>query len=160
MNIRTAIKQIFTKRDNNDVISLRVSNEYLKYRLEETTKELELLKQELNISRPLIKVDFQNVEPIDKEKRRDYVGKIAIFHAEVMKPKIMAMIEDLRSQLEKLDSTKTANGETITGYSPEDFDKIIKGSINSMWLMYDWFELMTAEHKSYLRNEGTDTEVS
>ena len=115
---------------------------------EETSKrilELQLEVSKNKHDRQFISVD--QVEPIPKnsEARKLYVGQVAGFHNDILGPKIHSLIANVRGQLGKLDSTLSDNGGKLTSYSTKDFDLILKGTENALWLLYDWGEMMIAE---------------
>ena len=104
--------------------------------------EIEALR---GVDLPFVSVDAKEPAPHDRDERKLYVARVAAFHHEIMKPKILSMIADVRSQLGKLDSTFDNQGRKITHYSPQDFDLILKGTENALWLMHDWGESMMSE---------------
>lgn len=99
--------------------------------------------------KPFINVNTKDPAPTEEEARKMYVAKVAQYHKEILGPKILAMIGDVRAQLEKFDSATDNSGRPITSFKSEDFDLILKGTVNALWLMYEWGEQMTNEQLSY-----------
>ncbi len=113
---------------------LKVENLFLK-------RELEKVKP-----RPVVDVNLKDPGPTDSENRKLYVAQVAGFHKDVMGHKLLHLIAESRSQFEQID-------RNTYGYSQEQFDLILKGTINALWLIYSWGEDMINEQISNQQEE-------
>lgn len=115
------------------------------------TAENRSLKLFQAMQKPFIDVEMHDPSPYDTEARKMYTASVAQFFKEIMRPKLLYMISGVREQLEKLDSSVDASGAPITSYKSNEFDKILKGTINALWLLLQWGEQMTSEQLEYQR---------
>lgn len=106
--------------------------------------------QRETLPHPVIDVNIKDVEPSDVEKRQLYVGQIAGLHTDILKSKLISMIADAREQFEQI------NRETY-GYSQEQYDLFLKGTINGLWLIHDWGDSMVNEQ---IANQTQPSELS
>lgn len=105
--------------------------------LEERNKTLELL-----LAKPqqkLVKVDYnlEDPSPIEQDKRREYVGRVAGFYKDILEPKIHSMISEIQRDL-----SNPANTEKMDTYN--------KATVNALSLLLDWGDEMVNEHLSNL----------
>lgn len=129
------------------------STEILKLTVENRSLKLFQIKQ-----RPFIDVSVAEPSPRDSEKRKMYVASAAQFGKEILQPKLLHMISDVRAQLEKMDSAVDNSGVPITNFKSNEFDKILKGTINAFWLLFEWCTEMQGEQLEYQR-EVTQPEL-
>lgn len=98
--------------------------------------------------RPFIKAQsrgmYTDPAPSDFGKRKSYVAQAANFHEAILGPKIIAKIAEVRARLEKIDN-------------PRELDHQLKGTINGLWVIYDWGEEMKSEHMSYQQKESVNS---
>lgn len=107
--------------------------------------------------RPFINVGLK--DPIFGDTdRKTYVARAAAFHKEVLGPKLLVMIGNVREQLEKFDSAKDNLGRPITSFDNETFDAVLRGTSNAFWLIYDWGESMINEQIAYQTQGLSDEE--
>lgn len=137
------------------------------FRKELDRKNLEVLKLKAQnavyksfeiVQRPFVDVNVGDPEPMKNEERKIYVATVAQFFKQYMNAKLYKMIGNVREQLEKLDSTTDSQGNAITSFKATQFDLILKGTINALWLMYDWGAQMTNEQIAYNR-EVSEEEI-
>ncbi len=122
------------------------------------TAENRSLKLFQTFQKPFIEVGVAEPSPRDSEKRKMYVANVAQFAKDILKPKLLHMISDVREQLEKMDSAVDNSGVPITNFKSNEFDKILKGTINAFWLLYEWCDNMIGEQLEYQR-EVTQPEL-
>jgi len=97
------------------------------------------------IELPFVSIEAEDPAPQDSEARLLYVARAAGFHHEVMRKKVIQIISQIRAQLGRLDSTMDSSGRSLTNYSPREFDLVLKGTENALWLIHDWGEEMVRE---------------
>jgi hypothetical protein len=117
--------------DAKDSERKQLADANLRLRAENTA-----LKNSTEPQRPFVPVEVSDGEPTDSTERKMYVAKVAGFHQEILKPKVLRMISDARAELEKW------------GNSDPTTTALLRGTINALWLFYDWGELMTNEQIS------------
>lgn len=145
-------------RDDDATKRIEVAKKAFRKELDRKTLEILKLKAEVAkyksfeiAQRPFIDLSVGDPVPSDSEARKLYVATVAEFFKTYFNPKLYAMISNVREQLEKMDSTVDAQGNPMTSFKSADFDKILKGTINALWLMYDWGVQMTNEQIAYNR---------
>jgi len=106
---------------------------------------LELNSVKGEVKKPVVKVNIGDPTPVDGPARKAYIARVAAFHKEVMRDKILAMISDVHSELEKVDIGPV-------------MDQILKGTINSLWLIYNWGEQCINEQIANQNEELTEEE--
>ena len=109
--------------------------------------KLKLEKETLQTStqeHQLVDVNIGDPSPSNPGSRKEYVAQVALF-AEIMKPKLLQLVSVLHSDLARVDN-------------PPLFDTLQKGTINAMWLIYDWFEQMQSEHVSAQQENQSDND--
>lgn len=131
----------------------RKSSEILKLSVENRALKLFQAQQ-----RPFINVGMKDPSPSDSEERKAYVASVAQFHKDILKPKLLHLISGIREQLEKMDSTLDDRGVPIASFRSNEFDKILKGTINAFWLLFEWGEQMTGEQLENQRTNLSDEE--
>lgn len=122
------------------------SSEILKLTVENRSLKLFQTKQ-----RPFIAVTTGDPSPRDSEDRKMYVAAVAEFSKNILMPKLLSMISTVREQLEKMDSSVDTSGVPIASFRSNEFDKILKGTINAFWLLHDWCDQMIGEQLEYQR---------
>lgn len=131
---------------SNEMSAMEAELHKLRNHVTSLKTELMIAGQRKQLPHPVVEVFVKDPEPSDTVKRKSYVAQVAGFHNDVMKPKLVAMISDARSQFEKI------TRETY-GYSQEEFDIFLKGTINGLWTIHDWGETMVNEQVSYQNPE-------
>lgn len=99
---------------------------------------------------PVVEVEAKDPAPSQVDARKAYVARAAAYHVEVLRPKLLQLIADARAQFEQL------NRETF-GLRPEEYDWILKGTLNGLWLLHGWGEDMVNEQVSYQQEEPSLT---
>lgn len=123
---------------HEESLRLRQSNFSLK-------QENKAMREAPAVKKPVVDVDIGDPAPSDQTARREYISRVAAFHKDVMKPKILAMVSEVRADLEKVDNTPK-------------MDELLKGTCNALWLIYDWGEEAISEVVSYQAEKLDDEE--
>lgn len=97
-------------------------------------------KKTLNLS-------AEDTSPIDIEKRKDYIAKVAIFYKDIFEKKINEMVTYQYAALGDIDNNK-------------EKDLIHKGTINALNLIDEWFRECVVEQSGYLSEKSTQEESS
>ena len=111
----------------------------------ERDKEIDKLRQALNSrsERRIDVIDFHDGEPQDEEARQVYVASVANFHEDILRRRLIKNIADVREQLASMDYSGIPDS-----VPREAFDWYLRGTENALWLIYEWGELKSGEHKS------------
>ncbi len=104
----------------------------------------EKLREQPKPVRPVVDLNTGDPTPDKVDARREYVARVAAFHKDVMEQKIKSMVSLVREELSKAEN------------SPQT-DLFLKGTINALWLMYDWGEECVNEMLSY-QTDSLDVE--
>lgn len=144
-----------------EVVRLRSENKALNEAREKLTREtMELTaergklyseNQELSIkvatlSLNLLETNVKDPAPTDSLERKEYVEKVAIAHAEILRPKLKQMIARCQADLSNTGNTRDADLE-------------IKGAIFALNEIILWGDLMESERLSNLQSKTEDTYV-
>lgn len=117
------------KRQEETILALRTK-----------TVSLQTEVDRLSTPRPVINIDQLDPDGVtDRDQRKLYVGTVAGFHKEYLKPKLLNIIAAVREDLEKPHNEKMS-----------DF---LRGTANALWLLHDWGESMINEQVS---NQNAD----
>lgn len=101
---------------------------------------------EKELPKPVININIKDPAPEDEDQRENYVSQVSGFHVDILRPKLQQLVSEIRGQFELI------NRETF-GYSQDEYDLFLKGTINGLWLIHDWGELMVNEQ---LANQTPD----
>lgn len=88
-----------------------------------------------------IKVDIGDPSPVDTEKRREYVAKVAGLYKELLEPKLKEMISKSHNILEAPSADR-------------EVDLMMKGVIYSFRELLNWGEAMVSEHIASTKGEN------
>lgn len=114
----------------------------LKEQLAEGVKESIDLREELLIAemqlqdvkaKPVVDVEVLDPAPTAVEERKMFIAEVAGFHHKIMKPRLLKFISDARGQFEEL-------SRNTYGFSQEQYDIFLKGTLNAYWLIFEWGE--------------------
>lgn len=130
-----------------------------KTRANDNFSEVQRLRAELigkealmSRARAVVAANVGDVEPSEEKARREYVASASNFYQEILEPKLLQMIAEIR-ELE--DTIFTA---VPTGMSRIEYDYILKGTSNAFKLLMDWGTAMVGEHASNIIKEGPSEE--
>jgi len=135
---------------DDELVKLRATVKDRDARILGLRTENAALKLRKQAERPVIDPLLGDPTPKDTTERKMYVAGVAGFYHDYFERKLMSMLGEVRMQLEKFDSTLSSDGTRIHGYTPQEFDLILKGTANALWLLHDWGEQMRNEHVAYV----------
>jgi hypothetical protein len=138
------------KGTNNLAETLRLVREKrdLENALQRTTEKYYVLKKLYRLGLPGIHV-FEH-DPQDTETRQRYVAEVSFFFEAYLQNKIHALIVDVRAQL-----AQAALNGSPPGMSRSEYDTYLRGTENALWLIHEWAETLSGEHKQNTINNVT-----
>jgi len=141
--LKGTVSRWFDVRSEN--VRLRFDNQDAQSRI----KELEHALLSKGARRIKI-IDPFDGEPTDLEYRQVYVAQVAAFFQDIFERKGTAMIADVREQLAKMNYAE----EIPKDVPRESIDWFLRGSESALWLLYEWMETITGEHKSNINDKN------
>jgi hypothetical protein len=135
------------KEEETEVLRRKVSN--LSAKLLASEAELAGLRIAKKPERPFIESIIKDPMPADdkegKEPRKIWVGRWAGFHKDYLGPKILKTIQEVRDELSGIKNDR-------------EYDLVLKGTINALWLIYDFGERMINEQLANQQKEISSEE--
>lgn len=132
------------KKLEQEFVSARQNYESNLSYLQSEIKDLQgRLTKRLPDPKPAVNVNLAEPIPADGEARKGYVARVAGFHKDILKPKILSMLSETHRDMEKVDN-------------PPAWDALLKACCNILWLFDDWGEQMQNEHVANQSGNGTE----
>lgn len=128
----------------------KLRDELANYKVATRELKAKLIEAESSTGRAIkvLRAGVGDVEPADEKKRKDYVAAASNFYIDILEPKLMQMIAQVR---EKQD---TIFSEVPAGMVRAEYDWILKGTSNAFKLLMDWGDQMRGEHQANINKES------
>ena len=136
--------KFFSKSDHDKIVAalhIKIS-ELEKKNLVLEAENVSLKKEEKSV----IDISLGDPIPSESDQRKQYVGKVAGFFKDVLKPKLYQMISVAHNILEERDSDR-------------EFDMVLKGAIFAYRDIIRWGEAMINEQLSYQSQDDSKSEI-